>query len=385
MHLKSRIAIAVHTYNHIDPEVYFNHITVIASWSKNNDIVFLGVNKAKAAQARNILVQKAIDMNCTHILFLDSDHIIDSSMLPCLLGNEGVSAVSGVVVKTSEPHEQVGFVDMDETGLSCGVDLPLDGNSYDVDACAFGCTLIDLEVFKEIEKPWFKDICVRGEDGKLYQRRSDMVFMYDLKQLGKTIRIDTRVQVGHQGTGEIFYPRTYQSNANFQVPVYKAAELYLQDSDFDTVADLGCGTGEKLALYIKPHGLKIIGFDQDAERLQRCNSLMPQDEWLQRDFVNEPLTDITPKTLVICADVLEHLEKPEVLLANIPAGTHCLFSTPDVDSLTAEIKVNPDHKQAWNKESFLQLLSDNQFEIIAFDTYQEAINYKGMIVICIKQ
>jgi hypothetical protein len=214
MSVEYRIAVAVHTYKYVNPDVYFNHIAVISEWSKKFNIIFIGLDGAKVASARNILVKKALEMDCTHILFLDSDHIIDSSMLPCLLGNKDATAVSGLIVKTSEPHEQVGFVNCDEVGISNGINVPLDNKSYAVDACAFGCTLIDLSVFKEIEEPYFKDIIVKDKDGKMYQRRSDMVFCRALKKLGKTIRVDTRVQVGHLGKGIIYYPKDYYSEKN---------------------------------------------------------------------------------------------------------------------------------------------------------------------------
>lgn len=201
-----KIAVLVHTDGHIDPRIYSNHVAVFSEWAKQYNVVFISLDKAKVAEARNILVEKAIEMQCTHCLFIDSDHIIDSKMLPYLLGNTDASAVSGLVVKTSDAHDQVGFVDSDDGFFSHQVELPLDGKSYKVDACAFGCTLIDLKVFDDIEKPYFKDTTIRGEDGKLYSRRSDMNFCKDLRKLEKTIRIDTRVLIGHMGKPEIFYP-----------------------------------------------------------------------------------------------------------------------------------------------------------------------------------
>lgn len=201
-----RVAIAVHSYGHIDPMIYTNHISVFSEWIKSYNVVFLSLDGAKVAQARNLLVEKAIELECTHILFVDADHIIDNKMLPYLLGNEGASVVSGLVVKTSGNHDQVGFVNTDKNGYSNQVDLPLSGYSYDVDACAFGCTLINLEVFKEIEKPYFKDKTLRGLDGNLYSRRSDMCFCDDVKKQGKRICIDTRVLIGHLGKPQVFYP-----------------------------------------------------------------------------------------------------------------------------------------------------------------------------------
>jgi hypothetical protein len=206
MSANPKIAIAVHTYGPISPLVYPNHISVLSSWGKTFDIVLIHVDGMKVAEARNKLVLTALEKQCTHILFLDVDHIVDSSMLPCLLGNEGAAAVSGLITKRNSDGEQVGFLKADDDYYH-PINLPLDGGSYTVDVCAFGCTLIDLEVFKDIEQPYFKDVMCRAKDGKLYQVRSDVNFCRDLRKLNKSIIIDTRVIVGHVGKEEVFYPK----------------------------------------------------------------------------------------------------------------------------------------------------------------------------------
>lgn len=201
-----KIAIAVHSYGFISPKIYANHIRIFCQWAKEFDIRFVPIDKVDVAKARNMLVEVAINNKCTHILFIDVDHEIDSSLLPCLLGNEGATAVSGLIVKRDGSGDQVGFIEADENYYHM-IDLPQDGMSYDVDACAFGCTLIDLEVFKELKKPYFRDVMKEDQDGKLYQQRSDIKFCADLRKINKIIRIDTRVIVGHMGEPTVHYPK----------------------------------------------------------------------------------------------------------------------------------------------------------------------------------
>lgn len=202
-----KIAIAVHSYGFIHPRIYANHISVFCEWAKSFNVCFIPQDRTDVAKARNLLVKSAIFNDCTHILFIDVDHEIESSLLPCLLGNEGAAAVSGLIVKRDGSGIQVGFIEADEHYHHI-VDLPQDGNSYDVDACAFGCTLIDLEVFKELEEPYFRDVIKLDQNGKPYQQRSDIKFCADLRKLKKVIRIDTRVIVGHQGEPITYYPET---------------------------------------------------------------------------------------------------------------------------------------------------------------------------------
>jgi len=376
---KEKVAVAVHTYGHIEPAAYANHIAVFSDWAKNYNIVFMTLDGAKVAEARNILVDKAIEMNCTHILFVDADHIIDSSMLPCLLGNTDAAAVSGVVTKRSGDGPQVGFIKADED-YSYTVQLPLDGISYEVDSCAFGCTLIDLSVFKDIEKPYFKDTTPRNKNGKLYSRRSDMQFCRELRGLGKIIRIDTRVVVGHIGKPQIFYPK----NRVFQLNTYLEAARIIKDNSYTSMIDLGCGFGSKLIDYIKPVCKNITAVDVN-DAIDLCKTRDKDINWVCWNL-NEKYFSAAKYDLVLCADVLEHLDNLDNAMSTIkncikPDGV-AVLSTPDVSTVAKDILVNSEHKNFWTEKQFKEFVKSCGFEIIKCDRYDEIINYKSIVVVC---
>ena len=360
-----KIAIAVHTYGAISPKVYPNHICVLSGWGKTYQIFLLHVDGLKVAEARNRLVTMALEKDCTHILFLDSDHIIDSSMLPCLLGNEGATAVSGLITKRNSDGIQIGYIQADEDYYH-PVNLKIDGSSYDVDVCAFGCTLIDLSVFKDIEQPYFKDEMCRDKAGKLYQVRSDVNFCRDLKALGKDIRIDTRVLVGHVGDEQVFYPKNEEKlTREFQVATYQKAAEYLEKDS--VVLDLGCGTGNKLKNLILPYCGATIGLDKDDLDLEKIHSL-------------------DKAKVVICADVIEHISNYRNLLITIrnsmDADSVCVISTPNRDTIGKDITVNSDHVCAWNVEEFSNLITESGFDIIEIEEFQEILNYKSIVCVC---
>lgn len=388
------VGIAVHSYGHIPPAIYANHVGVFAAWAKMCSVKFLHVDGMKVAGARNSLVKKAIEEGCTHILFLDADHIVTANMLPCLLGNmEVADVVSGLVAKKDGKGEQVGFLERDD-GKFLQIAFPCDGLSYNVDRCAFGCTLINLDVFKEIEEPYFKDTVRRNSEGKLEQHRSDMGFCGDVKALGKNIRIDTRVEVGHLAESKIHYPKDTQ----YQLATYnKATELAglfaLKINNLSCI-DFGCGSGRKLVDIVEPMCHRIVGVDKES-RIGTCKRRYYDSkvEWIVANLENNFKTSET-FDLVICADVLEHLIHPEILVHTIvkhlkPSG-RAVISTPDVDTvmehnkqeLQKQIMQHPDHKQFWNAERFITFLEANGLQVVEVKREVEITDYISMVAVC---
>jgi len=378
---KIKIGVAVHTYGHIAPDVYANHLGMFCRWAKRYAALFIHVDGVKTAEARNLLVERAIEEGCTHIFFLDADHLVDENILPCLLGNTIATVVSGLIVKRDGKDSQVGFVKKSD-GFYYNVALPTDGLSYAVDACAFGCTLIDLSVFKDIEKPYFKDVLYRDSEGALQQRRSDMEFCREVKALGKDIRIDTRVRVGHIGKQSVYYPKEVQ----YQLPVYKLAAELVKEMDNPSVVDFGCGSGRKLVEILAPLCQVAVGIDR-KDLIEGCERLYPDSniKWGAADL-EEPIETCGKFDLVICADVLEHLDNPSVLtstiLDHLTDDGYAVISTPDVDTIPEGVKINPAHKQFWNEKQFVAFLSNNGLKIVDVKREKEISEYISIIAIC---
>ncbi len=386
-----RVGVAIHSYGHINPTIYANHIGIFAAWAKTCNVKLLHVDGVKTAGARNMLVKKAIEEDCTHILFIDADHMVNVDMLPCLLGNmEKADVVSGLVVKKDGEGQQVGFLERHD-GKFFQIALPSDGLSYEVCRCAFGCTLINLDVFKDIEKPYFKDLIRRDSEGKLQQHRSDMEFCKEVIKNGGKIRIDTRVKIGHLGDPKIYYPEDIQ----YQLHTYKiaadVAKTLALEGDSLSCVDFGCGFGRKLVDLIEPVCPKVVGLDVQM-RVDSCIHRYPESqiEWKVADF-NEPIKSLGTFDIAICADVLEHLREPKKLIADIlkhlkPDG-YVIISTPDVDTISKDVKnvsVNSQHQQFWNEKEFVALLKDSGLEVGAVKRVEEITNYISMVAVCRK-
>ncbi len=207
-----KIALCVHAFSGIDFKVYFNHLYCMSTWSKKYDLVYCGKKGLDAATARNSLVARAEEHDCTHMLFIDADHLMPVEALDCFMEIVGATSlendeamVSGLVCKRGEGFQQVGF---QKIGAAYSpVTLPLDGKVYQVAICAFGCTLINMRKLQKLRKPYFRDICRQTPNGELYNFRSDIILCESFADIGERCWIDTRVLVGHHGIDEEVWPQ----------------------------------------------------------------------------------------------------------------------------------------------------------------------------------
>ena len=191
-----RIAIGVHTTDNVDATVYFNHVMMVSKWAKEHDLAFIGLRRVKIEQACNLTVQTAWALGCTHVLFVDDDHILREDMLPLLLENADAAVVSGLICQRLFPYTVVAFR-RDGDGKLQQLYLDAGQGVREVDGCAFGCTLVNLEKLKTLPMPWFET--VQGA-------RFDVNFFNKVRAAGERILVDTRVSVGHISDPEVVWP-----------------------------------------------------------------------------------------------------------------------------------------------------------------------------------
>lgn len=205
------VAICTHVFEGVNFDIYFNHLYCIAHWARDFDLTFVGKSGLTAANARNMIIERAIEKKCSHALFLDGDHLIPVETLPYLMESSDEAIVSGVVCKRGDTFQQVCWQVKD------GKDgkreyyqmvLPLDGRLYEVSICAFGCTLINLETLQKLKKPYFRDTCEDKFQGEMVNVRSDINICNAFRDIGEKVWVDTRILVGHLGVPSVIYPQS---------------------------------------------------------------------------------------------------------------------------------------------------------------------------------
>lgn len=171
-----------------------------------------------------------------------------------------------------------------------------------------------------------------------------------------------------------FIKNNYTSRKNFlhyddtkntdgwQKEVYLEARSFMQKHDLNNVIDIGCGSGYKLVKYFKEYN--TTGLEVECN-LDFLNSKYPSHQWLKSDFNNPPNLETD---IVICADVIEHLINPDMLMEYIKTFKFkfAFISTPDRDLHYHPNNPgyngppgNKTHIREWNSSEFNQYISSH--------------------------
>ena len=123
----------------------------------------------------------------------------------------------------------------------------------------------------------------------------------------------------------------------YQLPVYLHALGLMKKHGLKTVIDIGCGSGYKLITYLGEYD--TIGLEA-AKTVDFLKGKYPGRKWQVSDFASQQ----RGADLIICSDVIEHLENPDELLDFLKTldFRFLVLSTPGRD-----IKVRPWRRRRW--------------------------------------
>jgi 2-polyprenyl-3-methyl-5-hydroxy-6-metoxy-1,4-benzoquinol methylase len=148
-------------------------------------------------------------------------------------------------------------------------------------------------------------------------------------------------------------------NDRYQINVYKLAKKVAESEPIKKVADIGCGSGLKLKMYFDNYN--IVGYEIESNVLW-LRTKYPDNLWIISDFNSTP----DKADLVICADVIEHVDNPDELLNFIVKMNpeHIVISTPDRDQLRDKRgrpytgpPNNKHHVREWSFDEFTSYIS----------------------------
>lgn len=153
--------------------------------------------------ARNKLVQQAIDNGFDRILWLDSDIVFDPDLMVRLAKHidDGLEYVSGLYFKRQYPTEPVVFQTITQvqdgkelvTKALVYKDYPKD-QLFEVDATGFGAVMMTVDLAKGVRSKFglpFSPHLGLGED---------MSFCWRAKQVGAKLYCDSRIKLKHIGS-----------------------------------------------------------------------------------------------------------------------------------------------------------------------------------------
>jgi len=133
------------------------------------------------------------------------------------------------------------------------------------------------------------------------------------------------IHEGYQHRRTTTYYDATAEDGVWQLEVYKFAREVFDKYRLRTVCDFGCGNGRNLVTYFGD--TPTIGIDV-PETCKYLRRKWPKRRWMEIDFET---TFKQKMDLVIVADVIEHVDHPNELLAYIGKlqPSYIILSTPD--------------------------------------------------------
>lgn len=185
----TKVMIAIPTDEMCRRIAFYDYLNAM---EKPPNTIIMSVHGNSPANNRNMMVEKALEIGCTHFFTMDDDNIAQVDTLTRLLAHDK-DVVSALYLMRCYPYQPLLFDSVDEKGWNRWRVLK-EGESglISVVNCGLGCVLIKMDVFKKMESPWF----TLGELKK-DQRCDDISFFNRVRATGFSLYCDLDCQVGH--------------------------------------------------------------------------------------------------------------------------------------------------------------------------------------------
>lgn len=128
-----------------------------------------------------------------------------------------------------------------------------------------------------------------------------------------------------------YFEDTLPDSIHWQADVYRLAGALAYKTGVKRLVDIGCGRGLKLKQFAGEFQIIGIDYGKNIEALQRNDAI---GKWIITDLNSQIIpSHIFEHSVVICADVIEHLPSPAALLETLrnaaEVAPYVIVSTPD--------------------------------------------------------
>lgn len=144
----------------------------------------------------------------------------------------------------------------------------------------------------------------------------------------------------------------------WQEDVYRVAAFLARESKATRLVDIGCGRAHKLIKYA--HLFELVGLDTGSN-IEYCRANYPFGQWVDANLergvaAGDLFLGLFKNSVVICADVIEHLVDPthlaEMLKDVLAEAKYVVLSTPDrlrtYRHNHGGVPMNPHHVREWS-------------------------------------
>ncbi len=223
-----RLLIGTPTAEYARRADFYSHYNLI---SRPPGTVCVAISGQSIAQNRNLIVEQAITLGSTHVMFIDDDVICKPDIIYKLLEHRK-EIVTALQLKRNFPHFPLIFDErVNETEANHFQLKELDSGLKRIYSAGLGCVLIDINVFRNMEKPWF-----RLGEFKPDQMSEDTGFFKRADLAGVVSYVDLDCTVGHiasmvvrpvkrNGTWTVDYDTNGSGSIAFAPPYVDRLEL----------------------------------------------------------------------------------------------------------------------------------------------------------------
>jgi GT2 family glycosyltransferase len=221
---------------------YYHFMTVSSIVSlaipPNHNVGFRFVSNCLIYDAREKLAEYAVNEGYDYLLFIDSDMVLPSNTVLYMLEDmkNGAEMVTGMIFKRSYPYQpcfypraRLNKIRKVENGIEKVDMVPdLEGciewekdSIIPLEGMGMACCMIDVSLFKRIQKPWFYPFPKVGED---------ITFCIKARQEAKAkMIVDTRIDVGHITNATVTSEFQKEALRNWEAdPNNKGKLLYME-------------------------------------------------------------------------------------------------------------------------------------------------------------
>jgi SAM-dependent methyltransferase len=139
-----------------------------------------------------------------------------------------------------------------------------------------------------------------------------------------------------QELGADWYDRCYASAAGYQCSYPKSFYYFMwtviadrvRRSGLRRVLEIGCGPGQ-LAAFLFEQGIQsYVGLDFSATAINLARQLAPQGRFVVGDARSPAIHRETEHELLICTEVLEHIQDDLLVVSHFLPSKRCICSVP---------------------------------------------------------
>ena len=209
--MTSKILIGTNILTSVDSSIYSNHIAFYCNLARNRDIKIVHCAPGRMAidRMRNLCARVALENECTHILFIDDDVLVQPGTVESLIETDLDIVMAHTYIRGYPFHpmsfrrkgDYAGIYDLEHFDDVVEVGAKNNGVAR-CEAVGFSCCLIKTWLFKELDAPYFVTTPNSTEDIYFCLKCLNEIQGSDLgdgKFEGKEVKIgvDIRVPTGH--------------------------------------------------------------------------------------------------------------------------------------------------------------------------------------------